>query len=108
GNSLNIPAVKSGAIAGQTSSGIWKSISTADNMIGTNFINGNKINDYVCIVNNPTTGAPETQSNGSYIYSAKACSSGEPLIGDQAQISLIDHVNGYATAARLGAQMPYT
>jgi membrane peptidoglycan carboxypeptidase len=108
GNSLNIPAVKTGAIEGKDSSSVWKAIDVADNMMGTNFINGNKINDYVCIVNNPATGGPETNSQGNYIYSAKACISGEPLIGDQAQVSLIDHVNGYATAARLGAEMPYT
>ncbi|HUC95597.1 MAG TPA: transglycosylase domain-containing protein [Candidatus Saccharimonadia bacterium] len=108
GNSLNIPAVKTGAIAGQDSNGVWKAIDVADNMMGTNFVNGNKINDYVCIANNPATGQPETLSNGDYVYNAKACSSGEPLIGDQAQVSLIDHVNGYATAARLGAEMPYT
>lgn len=108
GNSLNIPAVKAGAIAGQNSSGIWKSIQVADQMMGSNFVNGNEKNDYVCIVNNPATGTGEINSQGNYVYSAKACSSGEPLIGDQAQISLIDHVNGYATAARLGAEMPYT
>jgi len=108
GNSLNIPAVKSGAIEGQDSNGVWKAIDVADNMMGTNFVNGNKINDYVCIVNDPGTGAPEVNSQGNYVYSAKACSSGEPLIGDQAQVSLIDHVNGYATAARLGSEMPYT
>jgi len=108
GNSLNIPAVKAGAIVGQNSNGIWGSIAVADEMMGTNFVNGNQSNDYVCIVNNPATGAPETDSSGNYVYSAKACSSGEPLIGDQAQVSLIDHVNGYATAARLGQEMPYT
>jgi membrane peptidoglycan carboxypeptidase len=108
GNSLNIPAVKAGAIVGQDSNGIWGSIDVADEMMGSNFINGNSTNDYVCIVNNPATGAPETDSSGNYIYSASACASGEPLIGDQAQVSLIDHVNGYATAARLGQEMPYT
>jgi hypothetical protein len=108
GNSLNIPAIKAGAIEGQNSSGIWKSISIADDMMGSNFVNGNQANDYVCIATNPSNGQPETDSNGNYIYDAKACASGEPLIGDQAQVSLIDHVNGYATAARLGAEMPYT
>ena len=108
GNSLNIPAVKAGAIEGQDSGGVWKAIDVAENMMGTNFVNGNQLNDYVCIVNNPATGAPEVNANGEYLYSSKACSSGEPLIGDQAQVSLIDHVNGYATAARLGAEMPYT
>jgi penicillin-binding protein 1A len=108
GNSLNIPAVKAGAIVGQDSNGIWGPIDVADEMMGSNFINGNEANDYVCIVNNPATGAPETDSAGNYIYSASACASGEPLIGDQAQVSLIDHVNGYATAARLGQEMPYT
>ena len=108
GNSLNIPAVKAGAIEGKDNNGVWKAINVADNMMGTNFVNGNKINDYVCIVNNPATGGPEINSQGNYVYSAQACISGEPLIGDQAQISLIDHVNGYATAARLGAEIPYT
>lgn len=97
--SRNVPAVKAmlGAVPNDTSQdhvkSINKVISTANSMMG----NDNAYKCYVSGTNVQTAGKSDQ----------KQCF-GSAAIGDGAYLHLDEHVNGLATLARLGAQLPQT
>jgi membrane peptidoglycan carboxypeptidase len=99
GGSRNVPAVKAmlSAVPNDTSQdrvkSINKTISTANGLIGND-------NAYKCYV----TGTDVQNADKS---DQKQCF-GSSAIGDGAYIHLDEHVNGLASLARLGAQIPQT
>lgn len=105
GGSRNVPAVKLmlSAIPNDSSPGhtasINKTIATAEAMMG------NTTNGYECYTPQTNIGPGADPSK---LKAGETQCYGSAAIGDGAYLRLDDHVNGFATLARLGKEIPRT